>query len=189
MKLLKYILPALAVGLLLAGGVHALSVSLPSSIHKGDLLVGSSTGSSLYTVSTGTQGSVLWVNSSGLPSWTATTTLGITSGGAGTWGSITGTLSSQTDLQNALNAKLSTTSAASTYVPQTTNIGTTAPLQGGGNLTGNLTLSMTQASSTANGWLSSTDWNTFNGKQNSGAYLTTVTADAPLSGSGTAGSH
>ncbi len=29
------------------------------------------------------------------------------SGGGGTWGSITGTLSNQTDLQNALNAKLS----------------------------------------------------------------------------------
>ena len=35
----------------------------------------------------------------------------------GTWGSITGTLSSQTDLQNALNAKLSTSAAASTYLP------------------------------------------------------------------------
>jgi hypothetical protein len=42
----------------------------------------------------------------------------ITSGG-GTWGSITGTLSSQTDLQNALNAKLSTSAAASTYLPLT----------------------------------------------------------------------
>jgi hypothetical protein len=41
----------------------------------------------------------------------------ITSGG-GTWGSITGTLSSQTDLQNALNAKLSTSAAASTYQTQ-----------------------------------------------------------------------
>jgi hypothetical protein len=34
-----------------------------------------------------------------------------------TWGSITGTLSSQTDLQSALDAKLSTTTAASTYAP------------------------------------------------------------------------
>jgi len=35
------------------------------------------------------------------------------------WGNITGTLSSQTDLQNALNAKLSTSAAASTYLPLT----------------------------------------------------------------------
>ena len=35
------------------------------------------------------------------------------------WGAITGTLSNQTDLQNALNAKLSTSTAASTYVPYT----------------------------------------------------------------------
>ncbi len=49
----------------------------------------------------------------------ATTTCG-TGGGSGTttWGSIIGTLSNQTDLQNALDAKLSTTTAASTYYLQ-----------------------------------------------------------------------
>lgn len=43
----------------------------------------------------------------------------ITIGGTGAaeWGSITGTLSAQTDLQTALNAKLATTTAASTYEP------------------------------------------------------------------------
>jgi hypothetical protein len=35
------------------------------------------------------------------------------------WGDITGTLADQTDLQSALDAKLSTTTAASTYVPYT----------------------------------------------------------------------
>ena len=35
----------------------------------------------------------------------------------GTWGTITGTLADQTDLQTALNAKLSTATAASTYQP------------------------------------------------------------------------
>ena len=40
----------------------------------------------------------------------ATSSLGITGGGAATWGTITGTLSSQTDLQNALDAKLSLSS-------------------------------------------------------------------------------
>jgi hypothetical protein len=52
-----------------------------------------------------------------------------TSPSGGTWGSITGTLSSQTDLQNALNAKLSTSAAASTYLPLS-----------GGTLTGNLVI-------------------------------------------------
>ena len=37
--------------------------------------------------------------------------------GPSVWGGITGSISSQTDLQNALNAKLSTTAASSTYLP------------------------------------------------------------------------
>jgi len=51
------------------------------------------------------------------------------------------------------------------------------------------TLSIGQATTSTNGYLSSTDWNTFNNKQPAGSYLTAVTADAPLSGSGTSGSH
>jgi hypothetical protein len=39
------------------------------------------------------------------------------SSGSAVWGNITGTLSSQSDLQAALNAKLSITTAASTYAP------------------------------------------------------------------------
>ena len=109
-------------------------------------------------------GKVLQTNGT-TSTWVATTTLGIVGGGGGTWGSITGTLSSQTDLQTALNAKLSTTTASTTYVPLTRNINTTSPLQGGGALSGDLTLSILQASSTASGYLSSTDWSTFNGKQ------------------------
>jgi hypothetical protein len=42
--------------------------------------------------------------------------LASSTGGSAVWGGITGTLSNQTDLQAALDAKLSTTSAASTYV-------------------------------------------------------------------------
>ena len=40
-------------------------------------------------------------------------------GSSSAWGSITGTLSNQTDLQNALNAKLDSATAALTYVPYT----------------------------------------------------------------------
>ena len=51
-----------------------------------------------------------------------------------------------------------------TPVTNARNIGTTAPLSGGGALTGDLTLSMPAATSSQNGYLSSTDWNTFNNK-------------------------
>ncbi len=46
-------------------------------------------------------------------------------------------------------------------------ISTTAPLQGGGDLSANRTLSITQATASTNGYLSSTDWNTFNNKLSS----------------------
>jgi hypothetical protein len=54
------------------------------------------------------------------------------------------------------------------YVPVNSalTISTTAPLQGGGDLTTNRTLSITQAGASSNGFLSSTDWSTFNSKQN-----------------------
>jgi hypothetical protein len=51
----------------------------------------------------------------------ATQALSTATGAA--WGSITGTLSSQTDLQTALNAKLDSTTAASTYYLQTNPAG------------------------------------------------------------------
>lgn len=89
MKLLKYLIPALFVGLFIAGSVSALSVSLPALVKKGDLLVGSSTNSSLFRLATSSQGSVLWMTSGGLPGWTATSTLGI-SGGGGTTPTIIG---------------------------------------------------------------------------------------------------
>ena len=78
------------------------------------------------------------------------------------WGGITGTLSSQTDLQTALNAKVDSVSASS-------------PLASSGGVTP--TISITQANASTNGYLSSTDWNTFNNKQNA---LTN-----PVTGTGT----
>lgn len=52
------------------------------------------------------------------------------------------------------------------------SVGVTAPLATTGGLTP--TLSMPVATSSANGYLSSTDWSTFNAKQPAGAYLTSV---------------
>jgi hypothetical protein len=52
-----------------------------------------------------------------------------------------------------------------TKVETTRSISTTSPLSGGGDLSANRTLSIAQATTSADGYLSSTDWNTFNGKQ------------------------
>jgi hypothetical protein len=54
------------------------------------------------------------------------------------------------------------------YTPVTSarTISTTAPLTGGGDLSANRTLAITQAGASADGYLSSTDWNTFNNKEN-----------------------
>ena len=57
----------------------------------------------------------------------------------------------------------------------------TAPLQLSGN-----TVSITQASGSSNGYLSSTDWNTFNNKQAAGNYITALTGDGTASGPGSA---
>ena len=61
--------------------------------------------------------------------------------------------------------------------PNTRSISTTTPLQGGGDLSANRTLSILQSNTTQSGFLSNTDWNTFNGKQNA---LTN-----PITGTGT----
>jgi hypothetical protein len=46
------------------------------------------------------------------------------------------------------------------------------------------TLSITQSGASTNGYLSSTDWNTFNNKQPAGTYVTSVTGTAPVVSSG-----
>ena len=63
-------------------------------------------------------------------------------------------------------------------VPATLTLSTTAPLSGGGDLSANRTLAIAQASGTADGYLSSANWSTFNGKVGG------VTADSPLASSG-----
>jgi len=47
-------------------------------------------------------------------------------------------------------------------------------------------LSISQATTSTNGYLSSTDWNTFNNKQASGNYITALTGEATASGPGSA---
>jgi len=66
----------------------------------------------------------------------------------------------------------------SSKVPTTRTISTTAPLSGGGDLSANRTLSMPAATTLVNGYLTSTDWNTFNGKQGAITLTTTGTSGA-----------
>jgi hypothetical protein len=103
------------------------------------------------------------------------------------WGNIGGTLANQTDLQNALNLKADITyvdTASGSLVSKLTTINTTYPLTGGGQLSGNLTLSMPAASATTSGYLTSQDWNTFN---NAAATSGTVTSVSVVSTNGLAG--
>ena len=67
-------------------------------------------------------------------------------------------------------------------VPTTRLINTTAPLQGGGDLSADRTLSIPQANNTTNGYLSSGDWTTFNNKGN--GTVTAVTGTSPIVSSG-----
>lgn len=61
-------------------------------------------------------------------------------------------------------------------VDKTQAINTAGPLQGGGSLSGNLNLSILQASASQNGYLSSTDWVIFNNKSNANGTVTQVFA-------------
>src|SRR3990167_6332430 len=84
-----------------AGSIVNTSLSeLLTLTNLSDVLISSPTNGQVLTYN-----GTVWVN-------------GAASGG-GTWGSITGTLSAQTDLQTALDAKLSSATAATTYVPYT----------------------------------------------------------------------
>lgn len=86
-----------AAGVRSAIGADAAGDARPPAAHTHPL--------SALTQSGATSGQVpAWSGSA----WVATT---VTSGGGGTWGSITGTLSSQTDLQTALNARAALASA------------------------------------------------------------------------------
>jgi len=66
-----------------------------------------------------------------------------------------------------------------------TSIATSAPITGG-TITSSGTIGITQSTTSTNGYLSSTDWNTFNGKQASGSYITALTGDGTASGPGSA---
>ncbi len=103
---------------------------------KGDIHVRSATGDTRQGV--GVDGQVLIADS------TQTTGLNYKSLGEGDVANLTADLA----------AKVATTR----------NVNTTAPLTGGGNLGADVTVGMAVATTSANGYLASADWTTFNGK-------------------------
>jgi trimeric autotransporter adhesin len=73
------------------------------------------------------------------------------------------------------------------YTPGTgngtvTSVTGTLPISSSGGTTPNI--SITLANATTDGYLSSTDWNTFNNKQPSGTYVNSVSATSPVASSG-----
>ncbi|MGL4252615.1 MAG: hypothetical protein ACRCR2_00965, partial [Fusobacteriaceae bacterium] len=76
----------------------------------------------------------------------------------------TGNSGAATLIANVLNIP-NYTAAGIGAIASTRQIATTTPLQGGGDLSADRTLSILQASSTQDGYLSSANWITFNSKQ------------------------
>ena len=120
--------------------------------------------------------------------------------GAAAWDashSLSGTIPIANGGTNAADAATALTNLgaypASNPAGYTSNTGTvtgvtgTAPVVSSGGTAP--AISMAKATTSVDGYLSATAWNTFNNKQAAGSYLTAVTVDAPLSGSGTSGSH
>ena len=104
--------------------------------------------------------------------WSGTVYVRISSPNA-IWGSITGTLSNQIDLQNALNAKVSSVGLDLGTSGTDVNVAN-SPITSSGNIT----LNLPTASATNRGLLSSADWTTFNNKQNALTLTTTGTSGA-----------
>lgn len=111
-----------------------------------------------------TLGGTLAVTPSNFASQTANTVLAAPNGSAGT---------------PTFRALVAADIPALSYV---SSIGVTAPITSTGGVTP--TIGITQAGTSSNGYLSSTDWNAFNNKQPSGTYVTAVTGTAPVVSSG-----
>ena len=68
---------------------------------------------------------------------------------------------------------------SSYYIVFNKTLSTTAPLTGGGTLNTGLTIAMPAATTSASGYLTSTDWNTFNNKSNTSGTVTSASLTLP----------
>ena len=125
------------------------------------------TGSTVAFSPVGTVGQVLTSNGAGSPTWT---TLAKTTGSSILYGNGSGGFSNVTIGTGVsfVGGVLSATGSGGTV----TSVTATTPLASSGGTTPNLTIQ--QSSASQSGYLSSTDWNTFNNKQPAGTYLTSV---------------
>lgn len=98
---------------------------------------------------------------------------------AGYWKNSTLTAGTGISISNGAGSITVTNSAPD----QTVAITGTSPVSVTGTYP-NFTVSMTQSGTSTNGWLSSTDWNTFNNKQPAGTYVTSVSATSPVTSTG-----
>ena len=98
----------------------------------------------------------------------STTAMGVTAVGT----------SGQVLTSNGASAPTWTTPTTGTVTSVT---GTSPIASSGGNTPA---ISISQATTSTNGYLSSTDWNTFNNKQPAGTYVTSVSATSPVTSSG-----
>jgi hypothetical protein len=181
--------PTVSMGEAITGSVYQAKFGLVTANGQfytgavaGDFVIISQTGSTIWgnsggermrlntngTVSIGNTNNTFKLDVTGTGRFTGQLTLDSTI----TNGTYTYTLPSAT-------GTLALTSDLSSYVPTSRTVSTTSPLSGGGALSSDLTLSISQASGSVNGYLSSTDWTTFNSKQ--GALTLTTTGSSGAS--------
>jgi len=103
--------------------------------------------------------------------------------------SISGTTNTLSNIGNAALTNSSITIngspislGGSVSVGTVTSVTGTSPIASSGGATP--AISISQATTSTNGYLSSTDWNTFNDKQPAGTYVTSVGATSPVTSSG-----
>lgn len=104
-----------------------------------------------------------------------------------TFATVNGNVGSFTNAAITVNAKGLITAASSGTTGNLTDAGTDGIVVTGGTgavLGSGTSLAQHVSDSTHNGYLSSTDWSTFNGKQASGNYITALTGDVTASGPG-----
>ena len=153
------------------------------------------TGSAYAFTAAGTTGQVLTATTGGAPTWAAPATSGtvtsvglslpsqftVTNSPVTSSGTLTGSWNNQT-ANFVLAGPTTGAAAAPTFralvsgdIPSlsyVTSVTGTAPVVSSGGLTP--AISMAAANTSTNGYLTSTDWNTFNNKQPAGTYVTSV---------------
>jgi len=133
-------------------------LAVPASIITGTL--GVANGGTGATTLTG------YVKGSGTSALTASSTIPTTD--------LSGTITNAQLANSSITINGTATSlGGSISVGTVTSVSGTAPIASTGGATP--TISISQATTSTNGYLSSTDWNTFNNKQPAGTYVTAVT--------------